>query len=156
IATVPAGTLPTALSADPAGVWYAGERRSGGIVVGRIDPRFDVVATTAAQPFSPLRAGEPGIAAAGRALWLVSGGPAPLSRLDARTGALVRELDTRSCCPTSVASAGGAVWVADPFADTVTRIDGPGLVRSIDVGHGPSALAATPGALWVVLADDNA
>jgi YVTN family beta-propeller protein len=156
IATLPPGTPPTALSAGSGRVWYAGERRSGGVVVGRINPRFDVVASTRPQPASPLRAGEAGIAAAGDALWLVSGGLAPLSQLDARSGAFRRTLDTRSCCPTSVAAGDGVTWVADPFADTVTRIDGPGLVRSIGVGHGPSALALTRDALWVVLAEDDA
>jgi len=156
IPALPPATPPTALSAGSTGVWYAGKRPNGTIVVGRIDPRFDIVAKTASLPRTSLSPGRIGMAAGPRMVWLVSGGIGPLSQIDATSGRLIRTVDTRTCCPADVAVAGGAVWVADRFADTVTRINGADLAQTVDVGHAPEALAATPQAVWAVIEQDDA
>ena len=58
------------------------------------------------------------------------------------------DLDTN---PQGVAAAGGAVWVADPDGDTVSRIepDRDAVTVTVDVAASPVAVAAVNDAVWV-------
>ena len=58
--------------------------------------------------------------------------------------------------PSSVASSGGAVWVADQEG-TVSRLDPETntIRQTVTVGHGPSALAADQNGVWVANRQDG-
>src|SRR5205814_134397 len=125
IPTLPLGTLPAVLAAGAGGVWYAGSRPGGGAVAARIDPRFDTIGRRVHIGRSSF--GAPGIAAGRHSVWAASGGVGPLARVDPARARVIGTVDTHSCCPGAVALAAGALWSADPYADTVTRLDPPDL-----------------------------
>lgn len=53
--------------------------------------------------------------------------------------------------PGAIVSTDDAVWVANPEADTITKIAfGHGVIDTIQVGENPTALAVGDGAVWVV------
>jgi YVTN family beta-propeller protein len=53
--------------------------------------------------------------------------------------------------PSAIAVGGGAVWVANNFSGTVSRVDPAAdhVVQTIQVGNGPSGIAVGDGAVWV-------
>jgi ABC-type transport system substrate-binding protein/predicted Ser/Thr protein kinase len=60
--------------------------------------------------------------------------------------------------PTRLAGGAGALWVIDRTGGTLSRIDikTSTIRQTIDVGHGPSALAVEPRGVWVADAGDGA
>jgi YVTN family beta-propeller protein len=156
--TVPIGERPVDLAAGGGAVWVAGATRTRPFVTARrIDPRFD-------EPGPPIRietlpAGIESFSQGGASLALDDGSlwVAPLfgrlTRLDPATG-VVRTpgLDTGHS-PSSVASNGRTVWVADTGAATVSRIDPrTGISQPIPVAGGPLGIALGAGGAWVTLA----
>jgi YVTN family beta-propeller protein len=74
-----------------------------------------------------------------------------LWRVDARSGR-VQATIALGFPPTSVAVAGGKVWITDGFNDRVVPLDVANgrLLAPVRVGRGASGIAAGSGAVWVV------
>ena len=94
------------------------------------------------------------VAYAGSAVWVLDNRDGTASRIDARTGEVLRTVSIRGS-PVGLASGEGAVWVA-------SVADGIGLVTKIDVDTGalvstlrlgpqaiPRAVAAGEGGIWI-------
>jgi YVTN family beta-propeller protein len=101
------------------------------------------------------------VAVATQAVWF--GCDTFLSRVDPDRGIRQRPPLVRlrasdvSTIFTDVAFGAGSVWLADRAANAITEID-PGsrrVVREIDVGKAPSALAVGWGSLWVANLEDD-
>jgi YVTN family beta-propeller protein len=73
-----------------------------------------------------------------------------LWRLDARSGAIEATIPLEFP-PTSVAVAGGLVWITDGFSDRVVPVDPDGgrALAPIPVGRGTSGITAGRGSIWV-------
>jgi YVTN family beta-propeller protein len=71
-------------------------------------------------------------------------------RLDRRTGRLHATIEL-GFAPTSVAVAGGTVWITDGVGDRVVPLAARGnrLLPGVDVGRGPGGVASGAGAIWV-------
>ncbi len=156
--TVGIGERPVGLAAGDGAVWVAGVKRTRPFVTARrIDPRFDrygppIRIETLPEGLDSLPEGGGSLALDGGSLWV-----APLfgrlTRIDAATGAVrTPRLDTEHS-PSSVASNGRTVWVADQGAATVSRIDPrTGISQPIPVAGGPVDIALGAGGAWVTLA----
>ncbi len=120
-------------------VWAA----FGDATVARVDPRTNRAISTdfAGAPFA--------IAVGEGAAWLANWPETTVSKLDGRTGTLVRQISVAKG-PIDVATGGGVVWVASEADDVVTRID-PAVSSptTIDVGDRPWAVAFGENAVWV-------
>jgi YVTN family beta-propeller protein len=151
---LPVADPPTGIAAADGTVWVA-ESSPGttSVWVSRVDPRFDSITRTA-------RIGNvvPGSAVAavgrGRSLW-VAPYAGELTRVNARSGRVARQVDPGAGAAGLAVGAGGA-WLTDSDANNVTRVDATGLVTSLAVGHGPSGIAIGGGAVWVADTGDNA
>ena len=156
--TVGIGERPVGLAAGDGAVWVAGIKRTRPFVTARrIDPRFDrygppIRIETLPEGFESLPEGGGSLALDGGSLWV-----APLfgrlTRINPATGAVrTSGLDTGHA-PSSVASNGGTVWIADQRAATVSRIDPrTGISEPIPVAGGPVDIALGAGGAWVTLA----
>ena len=148
------GDTPTGLAAVDGATWVVGSNVSGpSVSLTRIDPQFNrVVSKKQIDNFVP---GGPGAAAAlGKTVWIAPSSGL-LTRLDPRTGRVIKEIDPNAG-PTAVAVGPDAVWVADSDAGTVTRVDPTGSLTAIPVGGSPSAIALDAGGVWVAnRSDDN-
>jgi YVTN family beta-propeller protein len=156
--TVGIGERPVGLAAGGGAVWVTGATRTRPFVTARrIDPRFD-------RPGPPIRIeslpsgvegvshGGASLALSGKSLWV-----APLfgrlARLDTATGRVRTPRLDSGHAPSSVAVAGGTVWVADKGAAAVSRIDPrTGVSHPIPVAGGPVDIALGAGGAWVTLA----
>ena len=127
------------VAATPDVVWAA----YGDSTVARIDPSTN-------GKLSSDFAGAPYAIAIGEgAAWLANWTETTVSRLDERTGALVRPISVAKG-PNDIAVGGGAVWVACEADDVVTRIDPIGSsISTIPVGDRPWAIAFGEGSVWV-------
>jgi YVTN family beta-propeller protein len=152
--TVPIGERPVGLAAGEGGVWVAGATRTRPYVTARrIDPRFD----RAERPIriTSLPEGGASVALGGGSLWV-----APsfgfLTRLDPTTGKVQKPRIDTGHSPSTVASDGRTVWVADKGAAVVSRIDPrDGVPQPIPVAGGPTDIALGAGSAWVTLALDD-
>jgi YVTN family beta-propeller protein len=142
--TIAVGAEPTGIAASRGTVWVvSADAAAPAVAVTRIDPRFDTVTT---RHLDNVVAGGSGtVVATSAAVW-VAPSSGLLSRLSARTGRVLRRIDPGTS-PTGVAAGGGALWLANSDADTVTRVDPTGLTTPIPVGRGPAALAFGAGSL---------
>jgi YVTN family beta-propeller protein len=153
--TVAIGERPGGLAAGEGSVWVTGATRTRPFAtVRRIDPRFD----KAHQPIRienlPDESGA-SIALGRGSLW-VAPSVGLLTRLDPATGRVVGPRIDAGHSPSTVASDGRMVWVADRFAAVVTRIDPrTGVPQPIPVAGGPADIALGAGAAWVTLALDD-
>jgi YVTN family beta-propeller protein len=152
--TLTIGAEPTGLATTKDAFWIVSSNpTSPSVTVRRFETRYGTISST--HRIGNVVPGAPGaIAAQGQAVW-VAPSTGLLTRLDATTGRTLRTIDPNSG-PVAVAVGAGAVWVTDPDADTVTRIDPTGLVTPIAVGHGPRGIAVGAGAVWVADSLDNA
>ncbi len=84
------------------------------------------------------------------ALWLLD--DSRVVRISPRTDRVTASIDVGSDGLSAIAVGGGAVWVTDPHAETLWRIDpGPqARVRGIRIGPGIGGVAYGEGAVWVV------
>jgi YVTN family beta-propeller protein len=156
--TVGIGERPVGLAAGAGAVWVAGAKRTRPFVTARrIDPRFDrygppIRIETLPEGLVSLPEGGGSLALDGRSLWV-----APLfgrlTRVDPATGAVRAPAFDTGHSPSSVASDGRTVWVADKGAATVSRIDPrTGISQPIPVVGGPADIALGAGGAWVTLA----
>jgi YVTN family beta-propeller protein len=144
------GGRPSDLDAGSGAVWTLST--SPTVRVRQIDPRFDTVAKTI--EVESLPGGSGGVALGRSALW-VAPSLGLVTRIDPASSKVVEALDARSS-PTSIATDGEAVWIADASANTVTRIDETNVVTPIPVGRGPSGIAVAEDAVWVTESLDDA
>jgi YVTN family beta-propeller protein len=144
---LPVVETPTGLATSSRAVWVVGsDPTSPSVIVRRIDPAFDSLAGKTR--IGNVVPGGPGsVATRGDALW-VAPSSGLLSRMNSRTGQVVKRIDPNSG-PARVAVGPDAVWVTDSDANTVTRIDPTGLLTPIAVGHGPNGIAVGEGGVWV-------
>jgi YVTN family beta-propeller protein len=152
--TVSVGGTPTGLATTRDAVWVVSSNPTRpSVTVRRIETQYDTVSST--RRIGSVVPGAPGsIAADGEAVW-VAPSAGLLARLDATTGSVAQTINPNAG-PVDVALDAGALWVTDPQADTVTRVDPTGLATPIAVGHGPRAIATGSGAVWVVDTLDDA
>jgi YVTN family beta-propeller protein len=144
---------PTDITAARGRVWVVSSGPTARFVsVSRIDPQFDAIGRAIrignVVPGSPAA-----VEARGASLW-VAPYSGPLTRLDAQSGRVARELDPNAA-PSGIALGDDAVWVSDSGADNVTRVDPTGLVSSLAVGHDPSGIAVGEGGVWVAETGDD-
>jgi YVTN family beta-propeller protein len=154
VTTIPVADPPTGLAAVDGATWVVGSNAtSPSVSLRRIDPQFDTLAPNKI-PIANVVPGGPGAAAAlGKTVWIAPSSGL-LSRVDPRTGRVVKTIDP-SAAPTAVAVGRDAVWVADSDAGTVTRVDSSGLLTRITVGGSPSAVALDDSGVWVANRSDD-
>jgi YVTN family beta-propeller protein len=156
VRTVTIGTAPAAIAAGAGAVWAVG---ADGIVR-RVDPTFNAVSRRIAtiKPTSLLTAASavPAVAVGYGAVWTATGGyfsRPRVSRVDTATNEIVATFPTGNA-PAGIAIGFRAIWVADAFDNTVSRIDPSGVVTATIpvglVGGGPQAIAVGEGGVWVV------
>lgn len=113
--------------------------------IARIDPQTNrIVARIRGLQASSLALGNDG-------LWVATDDNV-VARVDPRTNTIRQKVKLATFFLSGIATGAGAVWVTDPFAGTLWRIDprpGP-VARTIAVGVGASAVATGAGAVWVV------
>jgi YVTN family beta-propeller protein len=150
--TIPVGDSPLDVTTAAGAVWSVSTvPATESVTVRRIDPSFDAIVKTIRVASFPH--GSASVAAGRGSIWVVPS-LGLLTRLNAVSNRPTAEIDVASS-PTSVAVGPDAVWIADTFADTVTRVDPTGALSPIPVGHGPAAVALGAGAVWVVDALDD-
>lgn len=145
---------PTGLAAGGGAIWVAQSNPTeGSVSLNAIDPQFNSVGDT--RRFPTLVPGDSAaVAAQGASVWLAPGSGV-LTQLDAATRRVVQHVNPNSG-PTAIAVGDGAVWLTDPDAGNVIRVDPTGLRKAIPVGNGPGALAVGAGGVWVADSlDDN-
>ena len=160
LANIPLPTPPMGLAASADGIWVVEPNAIPGqssVTVSRIDPEYNEPGLPVRQIGNVVPDGPGSVAAQGHSVW-VAPSNGLLTRLDALTGAVRRQVDPNAS-PSGIAVGEGAVWLTDSEPDSETnnviRVDPTGLVKTIPVGNGPSAIAAGDGAVWVVDAFDE-
>ena len=145
---------PWSVAAGAGAVWVS----DGSSRVYRIDPHSAQV-TRAPNLGTPID----GLAAAGNAVWAISGSAAGVLRLDPGSGKVTADIPIvsrpglESPYPIAIAAGAGFVWVLNANSGTVTKIDpiARGIESTITIGidRGPLRLAAGAGAAWVANGD---
>jgi SARP family transcriptional regulator, regulator of embCAB operon len=162
VRSIPVGDGTAGLATSRDAVWTIGSSPNAEFAsVRRIDPRFDSVGGPVRVRGSTLGGSAAGLATTDAALWAITGSPGVVSRIDTSSGRVTGTFETSTraapqrASPT-ISAAGGTLWVADAFADTVTRIDPPhGITAVASVGHGPLGVAAGLGGVWVPVSLDD-
>jgi YVTN family beta-propeller protein len=122
-----------------------------GDAVGAISPSGGAIRAVA-----PLGTSPSSLAAGGGSVWVANANAGTVSRIDARSRAVVQTVPVGSS-PSGVAVGNGAVWVTDNLSQTVSRID-PAVgrvVQTTPVGNGPEGVAVGDGAVWVANSSDG-
>jgi len=144
IQRIPVGASPAGLAYGFGAVWVA---NSGDRTVSRIDPTTNEVVAVI-----PVGTAPEGITTDDQAVWVTNRLDHTISRIDPASGATTHY--AAGATPLGIAMADGELWIADADANVVMEMDpSTGVIRSqVQVGHGPSAIAATPAgdAVWVV------
>jgi YVTN family beta-propeller protein len=162
INTLPVGYRPAGLGATSRTVWVAGPGPSEPLsfLLSRIDPELDTVAkpTQVSGALDPESAGtSPSnpIATRRNVVW-VAPASGLLSRLDPEGRRVGLAIDP-GAFPANIVVGADAVWITDPNADTVTRVDpASGELATIPVGHGPDGITFGAGSIWVADSDGDA
>lgn len=154
LGSTPFPDTPTGIAVTAGGVWTVGARAGSlSVAVDKITPEF--ANRTRITSLGNVEQGGSGwVAAARKALW-VAPSAGLLTKLDPRTGRVLKTIDPHSGV-SAIATGADAVWIADADGNSVTRIDPTGLVSPIPVGNGPSALAVDTSGVWVADTLDDA
>jgi YVTN family beta-propeller protein len=102
-----------------------------------------------------------GLAALARSIWIATPIPAGIARLDITPPGSPEAEITRSrslaFVPSLIAAGEGSVWVRDPRASRVWRMDPRTLRRQriVETGTDPTAIAFGAGAVWIANAGDG-
>jgi len=90
------------------------------------------------------------LAAGAGALWVASEEAGTVTRVEPRTGSIVRAIPVGNG-PSALAAGEGAVWVVNRLDGTLSRIDPErnAVSWSVPVGRDPHAVAVGEGAVWV-------
>ena len=94
------------------------------------------------------------IATQGSSVW-VAPSTGELTRLDGTTGKRVWQVDPNAS-PAGIATGEGAIWLTDPEAGNVVRVDRSGLLTPIPVGNTPTGIAVGGDGVWVADSLDDA
>ena len=96
------------------------------------------------------------MAAGAGALWVASEEAGTVTRIEPRSGTVVRAIPVGNG-PSAVAAGEGAVWVVNGHDGTVSRIDPATntVTGTVRVGGEPTAVAAGDGAVWVAGGEDG-
>ena len=160
VRVIPAAAPPTGIAASGGGVWVVESSSSlkpnatpaTSVSIEPLDSEFDSFG--AAVPIGNVVWGGPGaIAARGDSVW-VAPSTGLLTRLDARSGRITRQLDPNAS-PAGIAIGEDAVWLTDTEAGNVVRVDRTGLSRPIPVGNAPTAITVGGGGVWAVDSPDD-
>ena len=151
IATIPVPARPAQITVSSDAVWLAHFLQP---VATRIDPATN--AAVQKQTGAPLT----GAAGDGSTVWLLANQPQTLLHLDSGGGELAHDDVTPSAAQTRsflaawwIAAADGAVWVAHPNQNCVTRTDpaSAAVTATVSVADGRLfGVAAARGAVWAV------
>ena len=122
------------------------------MLVGRVDPEFNTLGTVA-RIGNVVPDGPGAIATQGNSVW-VAPSTGLLTRLE-RPQAKRPQLDPNAS-PAGIAVGEGAIWLTDPEAGNVVRVDPSGLLTPITVGNAPTGIAVGGGGVWVADSLDDA
>jgi YVTN family beta-propeller protein len=153
-ASVPVGATPAAMTATPGALWVANLDDQ---TVTHVDPRTGQAVRTISVGDTPS-----GIASDDSSVWVAAGANG-IEQIDPRYDRVTSKRIVKtlgSGFPTAsirpAVNAFGSLWVvhSDGYVQRVnpTSLD---LVTTVDVGNGPSAIAAGAGSLWVTNGDDG-
>jgi DNA-binding SARP family transcriptional activator/ABC-type branched-subunit amino acid transport system substrate-binding protein len=126
---------------------------NGKSTISRVDARTNTVAATIEGIAATA------IEAGAGALWVIDrGGPqrgqakGAIVRIDPRSNLVTRRISLAAGTLNDLAVAAGAVWVTDPFAGVLWRVDPgpPTLTKTISVSPGSALVDANAKAVWVV------
>jgi YVTN family beta-propeller protein len=95
------------------------------------------------------RLGARSLAADERGLWVVT--DAGVARIDPERDAVAEEFELTTLALAGIATGAGAVWITDPYAGMLWRVD-PGpepITRTVAVGPGAWSVAFGEGAVWM-------
>ena len=135
------------LAATKRSLWAVGSSRGdSSLTLDRIDPTFDTAARVRRLPM--VVAGDSGSITAERNSVVVAPRAGYLTRIDARSGRTLRQIDPK-IAPSAVAQGFGSTWLAYREANQVIRIDATGAITPIPVGRGPVAVTVGRRAVWV-------
>ena len=151
---------PTGIAAAGDGLWVVqanvnpDANTASSISVARIDPEFDAL-EPGVRIGNVIPDGPGAVAAQGNSIW-VAPSTGLLTRFTAATGQVTKQLDPNASPAGIAITDDGAIWLTDPEADDVVRVDPTGLLTPIPVGNTPTSIAAGAGAVWVVDSLDDA
>jgi YVTN family beta-propeller protein len=144
---------PTGIAATASGLWVVESPKTNSVLVDRVDPEFDTPETVA-RIGNVVPHGPGAIATNGHSVW-VAPSTGELTRLDGTSGKPAWQLDPNAS-PAGIAVGEGAIWLTDPEAGNVVRVDPSGLVTPITVGNAPTGIAVGGGGVWVADSLDDA
>ena len=150
---IPVAGAPAGIAAGPRGLWVVDSPGTSSVLVGRVDPVFNKFGGVA-RIGNVDSTGAVAIATQGNSVW-VAPSTGELTRLDGTTGKRVWQLDPNAG-PAGIAIGEGAVWLTDPEAGNVVRVDRSGLLTTIPVGDTPTGVAVGGGGVWVADSLDDA
>jgi YVTN family beta-propeller protein len=144
---------PSGIAATASGLWVVESPHTNSVLVDRVDPEFDMPETVA-RIGNVVPDGPGAIATNGHSVW-VAPSTGELTRLDGTSGKPAWQLDP-SASPAGIAVGERAIWLTDPEAGNVVRVDPSGLVTPITVGNAPTGIAVGGGGVWVADSLDDA
>ena len=144
---------PTGVAATASGLWVVESPNTNSVLVDRVDPEFDTLGTVA-RIGNVVPDGPGAIATNGHSVW-VAPSTGDLTRLDGTSGKPAWQLDPNAS-PAGIAVGEDAIWLTDPEAGNVVRVDPSGLLTPITVGNAPTGIAVGGGAVWVADSLDDA
>ena len=144
---------PTGIAATASGLWVVESPNTNSVLVDRVDPEFDRPETVA-RIGNVVPDGPGAIATNGHSVW-VAPSTGELTRLDGTSGKPAWQLDPNAS-PAGIAVGGGVIWLTDPEAGNVVRVDPSGLLTPITVGDAPAGIAVGGGGVWVADSLDDA
>jgi hypothetical protein len=146
------GAFGGRIAAGEGAIWYL----NGDLL--RIDPQTNEIVDRVQLPHTdPGQAvsGLTGVAAGEGGVWVSLPARDELWRIDPSTDAIVAKIPVGHA-PAGIALTPGAVWVANRFGRSVSRIDArtntvvATIALAPTLGDGPSSIAAGAGAVWVL------
>lgn len=123
----------------------------GSDTLARVDPRTAKIVSTLQVP-----EGIKALAVSPGAVWIASRHDPLLLKVSAVTGKVVSRVRVGRDQPSDIAYANGVVWLTDPVANLVTRVDArTGRTIEIGVRGRPEAIAADGDQVWVANYSDH-
>ena len=152
-ASIPLGVAAQSLAVAGSALWAIGSGPTDPyLTLERINPTFGSVSRARRLPV--IVAGDTGSLSSHGGTLLVAARTGLLTRIDARSGRRLGQLDPNAA-PSAAALGFGSSWLAYREANMVVRVDSSGAITQIPVGRGPSAIAVGKRAVWVANAIDG-
>jgi YVTN family beta-propeller protein len=152
-ASIPLGVAAQSLAVAGSALWAVGSGSTDPyLTLERINPTFGSVSRARRLPVVVM--GDTGsLSGRGKTL-LVAPRTGLLTRVDARSGRTLGQLDPNAAASAAVLGFGSS-WLAYLEANLVVRVDSSGAITQIPVGRGPSAIAVGKRSVWVANALDG-